>query len=110
MKNIKNYTSFIKESLFDSKYDKQTKGKFIEVYFMDELVAEFEMFDSGVFVGSDYTHNFDPIKYEDIYEISKSYKINDEFKPDELFDMLDEWSSIYPELNFVGLELAKENN
>lgn len=85
------------------KYEKQSNGEYIEIFDdSNNLVAEFEYFDSGVFVGWEY-----PSDDERILDLEDGFTLTGEMYPNELSDMLSAIKEEYPFLRIVGYELMK---
>ena len=94
---------------YNSKYDKQSSGEYIEVSYEGELVAEFEYFeDSKLFMGFDYTEDLDGDENHYLADLEDEYRINKVFNPKNLLDMLNEWKQRFPELTISGRTLLEE--
>lgn len=86
-----------------SKYEKQNAGKYIEIYDDNgNLVAEFEYFDSGVFVGWEY-----PTDDEKVEDLQDSFSLTGEIRPEDLNGMLGALKEEYPFLKIVGYDNFK---
>lgn len=94
---------------YEDKVEKLSKGEYVEVSYNRELLAEFEYFDNkGMFIGCDYTEDFDYGENHFIADLQDEYRINDFFKPTILLDMLEEWKEKFPQLSITGRTLLEE--
>lgn len=94
---------------YKGKVEKLSKGEYIEVSYNGRLLAEFEYSDAGgVFIGCDYTEDFDDDENHLIGDLQDEYRINDFFKPGSLLDMLEEWKEKFPQLSITGRTLLEE--
>lgn len=89
---------------FESYNNKKSQ---VEVYYRDEIVADFELV-NGVFMGISYINLFKKNDDPEIIKLGEKYSIDNDFSPKELSDMLDEWIEILPEINIVGQSFLKE--
>lgn len=90
-------------------YEKLLNGEYLKVTCKGELIAEFEYFnDKGLFVGYDGTENFEGGENTCVNDLQDEYRINEVFKPKDLFEMLKNWKKKFPELVISGRTLLEK--
>lgn len=105
IKTFKKYKKIYESLDLRTKYEKQIMGDFIECYYNDELLLEFEGYNTGVFTIANYVNQFDIDEYPEIADLNDSYTLDGEITPEELKNMIVELEEKYPKMVFVGYEM-----
>ena len=95
------------EDMTKLQYNKQCDGEYIEIVAPDShVVADFEYFGNGVFIGTDYTDNY--TKNYNVIDIGHQYDLSGEKTAKQVNNLIVELKEQYSEMNIVGYDTFKK--